>query len=46
MNQYLNQVDNSLYSNARNFLRLPYSASPAQSNADIVVLGVPFDLAT
>ncbi|MGB2078566.1 MAG: agmatinase, partial [Vibrio sp.] len=28
------------------FLRLPYSASPTQSNADIVVLGVPFDLAT
>lgn len=39
-------IDNSLYSNARNFLRAPFCENPAQSDADLVILGVPFDLAT
>ncbi|WP_028112504.1 agmatinase [Ferrimonas kyonanensis] len=38
--------DYSLYSNAFGFLRHPLEFRPAQSKADWVVTGVPFDLAT
>ncbi len=38
--------DYSLYSNAFGFLRQPLDFEPSESNADIVITGVPFDLAT
>ncbi|ABM02702.1 agmatinase [Psychromonas ingrahamii 37] len=46
MNSIFNQVDNSLYSNAMTFLRLPMPTDPVSTDADIAVLGLPFDLAT
>lgn len=46
MNPIFNQVDNSIYSNAMTFLRLPMPADPLSTDADIAVLGLPFDLAT
>lgn len=46
MNSIFNQVDNSLYSNAMTFLRLPMPADPVSTDADIAILGLPFDLAT
>lgn len=46
MKNIFQQVDNSIYSNAMTFLRQPLSNDPANSNADIVVLGLPFDMAT
>jgi agmatinase len=46
MNHIFNQVDNSLYSNAMTFLRLPMPTDPVFTDADIAVLGLPFDLAT
>ncbi|TKB50325.1 agmatinase [Ferrimonas sediminicola] len=38
--------DYSLYSNAFGFLRRPLEFRPAESDADWVITGVPFDLAT
>lgn len=46
MNPIFNQVDNSIYSNAMTFLRLPMPVDPVSTDADIAVLGLPFDLAT
>ncbi|WP_415231391.1 agmatinase [Psychromonas sp.] len=46
MNAIFNQVDNSIYSNAMTFLRLPMPVDPLSAQADIAVLGLPFDLAT
>lgn len=43
----LNHVsDISLYSNAFGFLRLPLDFTPYDSKADVVITGVPFDMAT
>jgi agmatinase len=41
-----NQIDESIYSNAMTFLRQPLVQNPLESTADIVVLGLPFDMAT
>lgn len=46
MSNVFQQVDNSIYSNAMTFLRQPLSTDPVASDADIVVLGLPFDMAT
>ncbi|PKH03503.1 agmatinase [Psychromonas sp. MB-3u-54] len=46
MNPFFNQIDNSLYSNTMTFLRLPMPIDPVSADADIAVLGLPFDLAT
>ncbi|MFM2485380.1 agmatinase [Celerinatantimonas yamalensis] len=39
-------TDYSLYANAFGFMRRPLDWQPAQSNADLVITGLPFDLAT
>lgn len=36
----------ALYGGAASFLRVPSCVNPAESNAEVIVLGVPFDLAT
>jgi agmatinase len=41
-----NYADYSLYSNAFGFLRQPLNFTPQQSDADVIITGVPFDLAT
>jgi agmatinase len=41
-----NKPDYSLYSNAMTFIRAPYLRDPRDSDADVVILGVPFDMAT
>lgn len=41
-----NQVDNSLVSNAFGFLRFPLNFQPYSSDAEWVITGVPFDMAT
>ena len=46
MNDLFTKTDYSLYSNAMTFLRQPYQRNPLESQADVVVLGVPLDLAT
>ncbi|WP_159817952.1 agmatinase [Colwellia sp. 20A7] len=46
MKNIFNQVDESIYSNAMTFLRQPLVNNPVESDADIVVLGLPFDMAT
>ena len=38
--------DHSIYANAFGFLRQPLNFDPANAEADIVITGVPFDLAT
>lgn len=38
--------DYSLYANAFGFLRQPLNFDPANSDADLIITGVPFDLAT
>jgi len=40
------QSDFSLYSNAMTFLRQPLVQNPVNADADIVILGIPFDMAT
>lgn len=40
------QYDNSLVSNAFGFLRLPLNFQPYDSDAEWVITGVPFDMAT
>jgi agmatinase len=46
MKNIFNQVDESIYSNAMTFLRQPLVQNPVESAADIVVLGLPYDMAT
>lgn len=46
MSYNFNEIDNSLYSNAMTFLRQPFQRNPINSDADFVVLGLPFDIAT
>lgn len=41
-----NEFDNSLVSNAFGFLRLPLNFQPYSSDAEWVITGVPFDMAT
>ncbi|WP_413479709.1 agmatinase [Vibrio hibernica] len=38
--------DYSLYSNSMSFVRRPMVQNPVEADADVVVLGVPFDMAT
>ncbi|WP_413729478.1 agmatinase [Sodalis sp. RH22] len=40
------QYDNSLVSNAFGFLRLPLEFNPYDADADWVITGIPFDMAT
>lgn len=46
MEDLFNKPDYSLYSNAMTFIRAPYLRDPRASEADVVILGVPFDMAT
>jgi len=46
MTTIADKPDYSLYSNAFGYLRLPLDFRPLDSDADVVVLGLPFDLAT
>lgn len=46
MNALGHQYDNSLVSNAFGFLRLTLNFQPYHSDADWVITGVPFDMAT
>ncbi|MDC5849521.1 agmatinase [Vibrio europaeus] len=46
MNDLFTKTDNSLYSNSMSFMRRPYLRNPVSADADLVVLGVPLDMAT
>ncbi|MGB0360568.1 MAG: arginase family protein, partial [Endozoicomonas sp.] len=46
MSTMAKQMDYSLYANAFGFLRQPLNFDPVNSDADIIITGVPFDLAT
>ncbi|MDE1316161.1 agmatinase [Vibrio aestuarianus] len=46
MNDLFTKTDYSLYSNAMTFVRRPYIKNPVSADADVVVLGVPLDMAT
>lgn len=46
MENIFDRKDDSLYSNAYSFLRLPMVQDPTKVNADVVVLGMPYDMAT
>ncbi|MCG6201819.1 agmatinase [Psychromonas antarctica] len=46
MSKLFQQTDNSLYSNAMTFLRLPLATDPVNAKADMAILGLPFDMAT
>ncbi|UTV26752.1 agmatinase [Photobacterium atrarenae] len=46
MNDLFTKTDYSLYANAMSFLRRPYVRNPIDAEADLVVLGVPLDMAT
>jgi len=46
VNDLFSKTDYSLYSNAMTFLRQPYMRDPLKAEADVVVLGVPLDMAT
>ncbi len=46
MNDLFTKTDYSLYSNSMSFMRRPYLRNPLESDADLVVLGVPLDMAT
>ncbi|MBF9002800.1 agmatinase [Vibrio nitrifigilis] len=46
MNDLFSKTDYSLYSNAMTFVRQPYVKDPIDVDADVVVLGVPLDMAT
>ncbi|MCC4237843.1 agmatinase [Vibrio anguillarum] len=46
MNDLFTKTDYSLYSNAMTFVRRPYVKDPVSVDADVVVLGVPLDMAT
>ncbi len=41
-----NEPDNSLVSNAFGFLRFPLNFQPYTAEADWVITGIPFDMAT
>ncbi|TEW47831.1 agmatinase [Psychromonas algicola] len=45
-NDLFNKEDYSLYSNAMTFMRRPLVKNPLAEKADVVVFGVPFDMAT
>lgn len=40
------EFDNSLVSNTFGFLRFPLNFMPYDSNAEWVIIGIPFDIAT
>lgn len=46
MNDLFTKTDYSLYSNSMSFMRRPYLRNPVSADADLVVLGVPLDMAT
>lgn len=46
MTTIADKPDYSLYSNAFGYLRLPLNFRPLESDADVVVIGLPFDMAT
>ncbi|ABV37214.1 putative agmatinase [Shewanella sediminis HAW-EB3] len=46
MTTIADKPDYSLYSNAFGYLRQPLDFNPIQSDADVVILGLPFDMAT
>ena len=46
MTTIADKPDYSLYSNAFGYLRQPLDFNPIKSDADVVVLGLPFDMAT
>lgn len=46
MDQFFQREETSLFSNPMTFLRQPLVQNPLNSDADIVVLGLPFDMAT
>jgi agmatinase len=46
MKDIFNQIDNSIYSNAMTFMRCPLVTNPIKHDADVVILGLPFDMAT
>ncbi|MGC9401810.1 agmatinase [Vibrio genomosp. F10 str. 9ZC157] len=46
MNDLFTKTDYSLYSNAMTFVRRPLVKDPVGCDADVVVLGVPLDIAT
>ena len=46
MNTFGKREDHSLYANAFGYLRQPLNFDPVNSNADVIVTGIPFDLAT
>lgn len=46
MSTLANKIDNSLVSNAFGFLRFPLNFQPYESDAEWVITGVPFDMAT
>lgn len=46
MTTLADKADYSLYSNAFGYLRQPLNFKPCESDADVVVLGLPFDMAT
>ncbi|NKF50542.1 agmatinase [Shewanella sp. WXL01] len=46
MTTFAEKPDYSLYSNAFGYLRQPLDFKPLASNADVVVIGLPFDMAT
>ncbi|WGW01699.1 agmatinase [Vibrio sp. YMD68] len=46
MNDLFTKTDYSLYSNAMTFVRRPLVKDPISCEADVVVLGVPLDMAT
>ncbi|HIF9067619.1 TPA: agmatinase [Photobacterium damselae] len=46
MNDLFTKTDYSLYSNAMTFVRVPYVRNPINTDADMVILGAPLDLAT
>ncbi|CAM4101997.1 agmatinase [Pseudoalteromonas byunsanensis] len=46
MSQLFDHTDHSLYSNGMTFLRQPMVRDMTQIDTDVVVLGLPFDLAT
>ena len=46
MNTLGQRQDHSLYANAFGYLRQPLNFDPLNSSADVIITGVPFDLAT
>ncbi|MCE9687476.1 agmatinase [Shewanella sp. AS16] len=46
MTTLADKPDYSLYSNAFGYLRQPLNFKPLESDADVVVIGLPFDMAT